>query len=467
MLPKWNLADIRARMFNRPLMVSIDKAQIALGVMGPRLDIGALILTGDAAQRLSMDQLRAQAAAAKAQHDSLPGDDDLKKFVWVEGVGLVERDPYEIWNGVAIFQVRGTLMAENGIDPASGATGYDGLGFKCRHAEVNPEVRGAILDIDSGGGEVVDLQELCSQLRAFAEKKPLRAIVRGQACSAAYALAACAGPGNITAAPYSVVGSIGAIMLHADFSKQLEEEGIDVTLITSAAHKADASQLKPLEADVEARLKAMVDECASTFIDHVADARSVARASIEAQEARFYSGQDALDLGLVDKFMPWDESMREFAQRLSGGSSRTSTTAPIGARSSKGTSMGTEANAPAAELQAVISQADLEAAVTTARAEAAAAERERISAIAELDGVAFSETASASISEGTSAGDFAIALTRASKAKVDAAAAAAKNEAVSPTDLPEGSAAAAAPGDRQPQNRGAAYAAKKAAQAKA
>src|SRR5690606_14727756 len=99
--------------------------------------------------------------------------------------------------------------------------------------------------------------------------------------SAAYALAACAGAGNITAAPYSIVGSIGAIMLHADFSKQLEDEGIDVTMITSAAHKADASYLKPLEADVQARLQGMVDDCAKSFIDHVAEARSADRAAIE------------------------------------------------------------------------------------------------------------------------------------------------------------------------------------------
>ncbi len=472
MLPKWNLADIRARMFNRPLLVTREKAQDALGVMGPKLDIGALVIQSGEGQRFSIDDLKARALAAKAEIDSLPGDDGLKKYDWDPMTGmLVEKDPYEIWNGAAIFQVRGTLMAENGIDPASGATGYDGLSFKARHAEANSDVKGVILDIDSGGGEVVDLLEICSQLRALAEKKPMRAIIRGTGCSAAYALAACAGPGNITAADYSVVGSIGAIMLHADFSKQLEAEGIDVTMITSAPHKADASWAKPLEAEVQSRLQGMVDACASSFIDHVVDARGMDRDAIVAQQARFYDGRDTLTLGLVDKFMPWDASMREFAEGLNRYPAR-GISAPSGARSAKkGTAMSTEENAPAAENQPVFTQAQHDEAVAAARTEASTAatgaEQARILGLAEIDaGSTISAELTAAISSGESVGDFAIAQSRASKAKRDEAAQAAKSEAVQPGKIPE-AGASAIPGNKADANRGRAYAEKKAAQAKA
>ncbi len=474
MLPKWSLADIQARMFNRPLLVTRDRAEIALGVMGPKLDIGTLVVQADG-QRLSASELKAKAVAAKAEVDSLPGDDGLKKYGYDFATDtFAERDPYEIWNGAAIFTVRGTLMAENGIDPYSGATGYDGLSFKARHAEANAAVKGGILDIDSGGGEVVDLLELCSQLRAFAEKKPLRAIIRGTGCSAAYALAACAGPGNITAAPYSVVGSIGAIMMHADFSRQLEAEGIDVTMITSAPHKADAAWTKPLEPDVQERLQAMVDECAASFIGHVVDARSADRAGIEAQEARFYSGQDVLDLGLVDKFMPWADSMKEFAEGLSRRSQTTGSIAPSGASSSakKGTAMSTEANAPAASDQPVYTQAQQDAAVASAQQSAttaaAAAERERVTQLAEIDGgSSLSAELSEAISAGTSVADFALAQSRAAKAKRDGALAAAKNEAVQANQMPEGGASATRTTGAAAVNRGKAYADRKKAGAAA
>jgi signal peptide peptidase SppA len=356
-LPKWSIADIQERMFNRALMVSRHRAEIALGVLGPRMNIGALIVGAEAEP---LAQLKAKAATAKAEIDGMPGDGDLKKYGYDFATdSFYEKDPYELWQGCAIFQVRGTLMAESGIDPASGATGYDGLGFKARHALDNAAVKGAILDIDSGGGEVIDLLELCSHLRALADKKPLRAIIRGSGCSAAYALAACAGPGQITAAPYSIVGSIGAIMMHADFSKNLEADGIDVTLITSAAHKADATPYAPLPDDVAAKLQGMVDACASSFIDHVAAARGQERDALAAQHAAFFSGSEALSLGLVDKFMSWDDSMKEFAAAVNGTGSRPASSAPPisgGASSTKGQSM------------SEYTQAQLDAAVQTATA---------------------------------------------------------------------------------------------------
>lgn len=470
MLPKWNLADIRARMFNQPLLVTQDRALAALGVMGPKLDVRAL-LSGDG-PALSIDQLKARAAVAKAEHDGLPGDENLKKweYDWVTEQ-VTEKTPYEIWNNCAVFEVRGTLMAENGIDPYSGATGYDGLSRKARLALADPAVLGGILDIDSGGGDVTGLAEAAAHFLAFAAEKPLRAVIRGSGCSAAYYLAACAGPGNITAADYSIVGSIGAIMLHADFSKQLANEGIDVTLITSDDHKADASQFKPLDDAVAAKLKGMVDACASGFIDHVAIARGQDRDAIAAQQAAFASGQEALDLGLVDKFMSWDESMKEFAAIVNGTGKRPAGTAPSGAI--KGNAMSANNPAPAAE-QPEFTQAALDAAVATATASATAtattaaqtAERERISQLVELDAASTVSPALASaISEGTSAGDFAIGLAKAAKAAGPAALKGARDDAAPASTLPAGTGAAAlaAKVDGAEPNRGAAYAAKKAA----
>lgn len=470
MLPKWNLADIRSMMFNRPLLVTRDRALAALGVMGPKLNVHAL-LTGEGTA-LSIDQLKARAAVAKAEADDLPGDGGLKKYVYLGEGMYTETVPYEVWNGLAVFEVRGTLMAENGIDPYSGATGYDGLSRKARLALADPNVKGAILDIDSGGGDVTGLAEAAAHMLAFAAEKPLRAVIRGSGCSAAYYLAACAGPGQITAADYSIVGSIGAIMLHADFSKQLENEGIDVTLITSAEHKADASWTKPLEAEVAAKLTGMVEACAASFIDHVAAARQQDRAAIAAQQAAFYSGQEALSLGLVDKFMSWDDSMKEFAAMVNGSGSRPGSIAPSGARSAKGTSMSTAADAPAAG-QPEFTQAQLDAAVTTAKAEGhaeglkagAAGERERFTALAELDATStVSAVLTEAITTGASAGDFAIGLAKAAKAQGVTALAAAAHEAVQASALPGGGAAAvAAAAAATPVNRGQAYMAKKAA----
>ena len=346
----FSLVDLSERAFNRPVMITPEKAQIVLGVIGPRLNVGSLIIAGEGNSPVPIASLAQLAASASVDLAPMPGDNALAARNWNTGEVV---DPYETWNGAAILTVRGTLMAENGLNPMSGATGYDGLAYKARYAHADPKVKGLLLDIDSPGGEVVDLMEFCQQLLAIREDKPIRAIIRGCAASAGYAIASCASPGQITAAPYSMVGSIGAIMMHADWSKNLDQEGIAVTLITSAAHKADGSPVMPLAAEVQARLQASVNACAASFIDHVAAARPImSRAAIVAQEARFYTGEDAMAQNLVDKFMSWDESLREFAEILNGSDNTGRAARPAhgsvetGARQSKGTSMSIENPAP-------------------------------------------------------------------------------------------------------------------------
>jgi signal peptide peptidase SppA len=428
---RYSLADIQERMFNRPVAITRQKAEIILGAMGPRLHVSSLVVAGEEG-RTRIGDLAARAAEERSAIESRPGDEDLIERDWDTGAIL---DPYEVWNGVAVMKVRGTLMAEGGLHPRSGMTSYEGLDYKLRHARADSRVRGLVYDIDSGGGEVVDLLEFCRHLREARDQFPIRAIVRGMACSAAYAIASCAD--EITCAPYSWTGSIGAVIAHADFSKQLQEEGVTVTLIASAPHKTDASEFIPLETEVRAKLQAEVDQAAATFINHVAEARSVSADEIAAQEARFYNGGEALDLRLVDKIMPWDDSLKEFAEAVNRRQPSAATPAPSGtaASANRGATRMDRGNlAPAATDQPEFTQETQIAAVAAAQT----AERARIGQLLELDaGSTASPALSAAIGAGTSAGDFAIELQRASNQQRTDALASARSDSVKGSELPE------------------------------
>lgn len=465
MLPKWNLADIKERMFNTPLYVTPEKAQIALGVIGPKLDIGALVINGNASQPVPMASLAASAAAAKAEFDQMPGDNSLARRDWESGEVL---DPYEIWNGVGVIPIRGSLMSENGLNPSSGVTGYDGLSYKTRHAAADSRVKGVALDIESPGGGIVDLAEFCNELLALAEIKPVRAIVRGCCASAAYHIAATLPKGSIYAPEYAMVGSIGAIIMHADFSKALEQDGIAVTLIESAPHKSGGSPFKPLDDETRSFAQNSVDAAAARFIAHVSEHRKMSADALRAQEARVYQGEAALDAGLIDKIMSWPEAIKDFAQQVNGSGSSRAANGPSGSRSSKGTNMSIEASAPAADQQPDLNEAVIAAARAEGHAEGvkagATAENARIMSLAELDqGTTLSAGFTEAVTSGGSAGDFAIGLAKAAAAKPAAALANLEADAVSGDDLPDASAAAANPGAKGKTNRGQGYAERKAA----
>ena len=135
--------------------------------------------------------------------------------------------------------------------------------------------------------------------------------------------------------------------------------------------------------------------------------------------------------------------------------------------------MSTNLTAPAAEQQPEFTQAQLDAAAVTAKAEGhaegltagATAERARFTALAELDATStISAALSGAIETGASAGDFAIGLAKAAKTQGANALADAQADAIGAGELPAGGAAAAAAAALgEPANRGAAFAAKKAA----
>lgn len=454
---RYSLADLSEHMFNRPVAISRHKAEIILGVLGPRLNIGSLVVAGESGIK-PIAELAQLATAEAMPMDVMPGDKDIARRDWETGAVI---NPYEIWNGIAILKVRGSLMPENGLNPVSGMTGYDGLAYKARYALADGSVKGVILDHDSGGGSVVDMFETASALRELAAAKPMRSIVRGCSASADYVLACCAP--EITCASYSWVGSIGALWAHADFSKAIENEGVTVTLIASGAHKTDARPELPLDPEVAAKFQRQVDALAATFFEHVAESRGLSVDEIAAQEARFYDGEEGLKLGLVDKIMPWDASMKEFAQAVNGGASRTVATAP-GARILE-TNMNTTTTAPAADAP-VLTQADLDAAVAKATTDTKAAteqaERDRVAGLQAIAGEGNQAALTKAIAEGIQPGAFAIALRNAEGEAAAAALAGAQADAAKPDLLPA-KAADTQPGAKV--NRGQAYADAKKAKA--
>jgi capsid assembly protease len=446
----YSRANILARLFNQPLAVMPQTAAIVLGAIGDRFDVSQLFVAVEGCS-LALPELESLAAERRAELEASGGVDRRAKTWPAEKLMFVH-------NGVAHVGVRGETVAENGIGPMSGFTGYDGIVAQVQAADADPNVRGILLDIDSPGGEVAGLYECAAILMTRRGTKPMRAMIRGLGCSAAYALACCAD--EVTLHDLGYAGSIGTISMHADFSEALAAEGIKVTLFAAGAHKADGNPYEPLPPEVAKDIQAMVEIANSRFIAHVAAARGISADAVIAQQAQVFMGEAAVAAGLVDKIMSWQDSMDEFEAAVNGTGNRpAASTASSGARSAKGTSMSTDNPAPAAEQQPEFTQSQLDQAVAAARSEGvtagATAERERLTALAELDaGTTLSAAFTEALTAGTSAGDFAIGLARASKAKAEGALGDLKADAVRAEALPGASPASAAGGNAPAVNRG-------------
>ena len=182
-------------------------------------------------------------------------------------------------------------------------------------AAVNdPNVGAILLDIDSPGGSVAGVQELSDKIFNARGSKPIVASANDLMASAAYWIGSAAD--EIAVTPSGLVGSVGVIAEHVDFSKALEMDGIKPTLITSSEFKGEGNPYEPLNDEARAEIQRQVDLYHVEFVGALARNRGVTAAKVEADfgKGRVMKADEARRAGLVDRV----ESFEQTVARLIG-----------------------------------------------------------------------------------------------------------------------------------------------------
>jgi ClpP class serine protease len=214
-----------------------------------------------------------------------------------------DEDELSTAGDIGVISIRGPLTYRT--------TGWEGLcgGFSYEmlldQAEdmIEAGVKDIVLDVDSGGGEAYGCFEVTDELRKMCDAAGVRltGYIDGSACSAAYAIiCAC---DEVVINPFAQAGSIGVLIALYNDSKALEQAGIQRTFVTDGTDKVpfadDGSWREGFLADLQAR----VAELGDAFRAHVSKYTGLSVKDIKDTQARVYSAQDALSIGLVNKIM--------------------------------------------------------------------------------------------------------------------------------------------------------------------
>lgn len=348
------LAQIIASRLNmQPALIAPAHADMLMG------NLRTLAVADPDAEEKHQIEARANMLAA---YGYTPTASD-KKFVYADGI--------------AFIPVTGMLV--NRYNYSWGyVTGYNFIRDWLTAAVEDADVKAIVLDCNSGGGEVSGCFELCADIRAARDVKPIMAVVDSASYSACYAIASSAS--KIVVTPSGGVGSIGVVAMHVDISKWLTEMGVKVTFIYSGDHKVDGNMFEPLPEPVRKSIQARVDTMRQEFVNLVAENRGLDPKVVFDTEAMCYTAKDAMDLGLIDAIAKPIDAVQAFFNELSGSTTDQEITmsqaeSKPGADSKAATPEPNQAAAPAAveQAQAETTKVDASAAVT--------AERERIKAI--------------------------------------------------------------------------------------
>ena len=159
-----------------------------------------------------------------------------------------------------------------------------------------------VLLINSPGGSPVQAGIINDELRRLKLKhnKPLYAVVEETCASAAYYVAVAAD--RIFVDKASVVGSIGVLMDGFGFTGLMDKLGVERRLMTAGENKGFLDPFSPQSERQRVFSQAMLDQIHRQFIDAVKAGRGKRlKESPETFSGLFWTGQQAIDLGLADQ----------------------------------------------------------------------------------------------------------------------------------------------------------------------
>ena len=218
---------------------------------------------------------------------------------------------------VAVVNVTGSLIdGSAGWLVYFGVTGYHDIRNALVKAVSDPNVGSILLNVRSGGGAVAGCHETSQLLARVNKVKPVITYTGSSMCSAALWLGSQAS--FSVASETAMVGSLGIIMVHADRSEQLKQEGIKATIIRVGSEKALASPYEPLSDQALEQLQSQADQLYAIFLGQVASGRGIDAATADTAfgQGREFIGKAAKKSGLVDAVGTYEDAMSK-AQSLS------------------------------------------------------------------------------------------------------------------------------------------------------
>jgi signal peptide peptidase SppA len=204
--------------------------------------------------------------------------------------------------GVGVIQMFGVLSQRSGLtDTSEPLQGVDPIRETFTRMLKDDQIGTIVLEIDSPGGSVMGIQELWDAIFAARGEKKVVAVANSLAASAAYYVATAAE--EIVVTPSGAVGSIGVLAAHVDQSKLLEEQGVNVTLVSAGKFKVEGNQFEPLGDDARAAMQGIVDTYYDAFVQAVAKGRDVRPSEVRGGfgEGRILTAKNAKAEGMVDR----------------------------------------------------------------------------------------------------------------------------------------------------------------------
>jgi protease-4 len=211
---------------------------------------------------------------------------------------------FTLGNAVAVIDLNGEIAYDLGKIEEIGAYRDDDA------------IKAVLLCVDSPGGGVAASQALYEEIKRTRERKPVVVSMGSVAASGGYYVACAAD--SIVAHEGTVTGSIGVLAEYIRTEELLRKVGLEMTVIKSGRFKDVGSPYREMTDDEKAYMGALLDRVYEQFVRAVSESRGLEIERVrELAEGQLYTGEEAVENGLVDRIGTYDDALT-MAARMGG-----------------------------------------------------------------------------------------------------------------------------------------------------
>ena len=229
----------------------------------------------------------------------------LLTFLYLFGALLMFSPLFDLQKTAARGEAHTALVEVRGMIADNEAASADNIVSSLRAAFEDPKTKGVVLRINSPGGSPVQSGYIYDEIRRLRGEHPdtkVYAVITDLGASGAYYIASAAD--EIYADKASLVGAIGVTAASFGFVDLMGKLGVERRVYTSGEHKAFLDPFQPQKDDETRFWQGVLDTTHRQFIESVKKGRGD-RLKVDGHPELFsglvWSGEQALELGLVDK----------------------------------------------------------------------------------------------------------------------------------------------------------------------
>ena len=220
---------------------------------------------------------------------------------------------------VAVIYATGNIIRGEG-QPGR-VIGSETMAEAIREARESGGIDGIIVRVSSGGGSALGSAVIAREIELTTsgeDPKPVVISMADSAASGGYYISAPAD--RIVAHPVTVTGSIGVVVLLPNIEVLSEEYGVNWDTVKTTDTADLGALYRTLTPDERSLVQNSVDTQYERFVSYVGEQRGMSTEDVErVARGRVWSGEDALERGLVDRLGGLKTSIDVMQELLESG----------------------------------------------------------------------------------------------------------------------------------------------------